>query len=82
MSKQNYYVVTRSQGGWTIKRIGSSKASAVTDTQLGAIQIGRDLTKKKQGELFIQGTNRKFREKNSYSNYSYPPKVKHYGSFY
>jgi hypothetical protein len=64
MSKQNYYVVTRPQGGWAVKKRGSSKASAVTGTQKEAIKIG----KKTQGELTIQGKDHKFREKNSYGN--------------
>lgn len=68
MSKQNYYVVTRPQGGWAIKKGGSSKASAVTGTQKEAIEIGKDLAKKSQGELTIQGKDYKFREKNSYGD--------------
>jgi hypothetical protein len=74
MSKKNYYVVTRPQGGWAVKREGSQKASAVTGTQKESIEIAKDLVKKSRGELTIQGRNRKFREKNSYGNDPYPPK--------
>ena len=68
MSKKDYYVVTRPQGGWAVKKGGSSKASAVTGTKNEAIQIGKDLAKKAHGELTIQGKDHKFREKNSYGN--------------
>ena len=68
MSKKNYYVVTRPQGGWAVKRSGSARASVVTGAQFEAIQIGRDLAKKSHGELTIQGKDHKFREKNSYGH--------------
>ncbi|MEP2025436.1 MAG: DUF2188 domain-containing protein [Reichenbachiella sp.] len=68
MSKKNYYVVTRPQGGWAVKKEGSAKASAVTGTQYEAIQVGKNLAKKNHSELTIQGKDHKFREKNSYGN--------------
>ncbi|MEQ8626045.1 DUF2188 domain-containing protein [Ekhidna sp.] len=68
MSKQNYYVVSRPQGGWAVKKEGSQRASAVTGTQKESIEIGKDLAKKSQGELTVQGRDHKFREKNSYGN--------------
>ena len=74
MKKKNYYVVTNSQGGWSVKREGSSKASSVTKTQSEAIEIGRGLAKKSKGELTIQGKDNKFRQKNSYGSDSHPPK--------
>lgn len=68
MSKKDYYVVPRSQGGWAVKKEGSDRASAVTRTQKESIEIGKDLAQKSKGELTIQGKDRKFREKNSYGN--------------
>lgn len=68
MSKQNYYVVSRPQGGWAVKKEGSQRASAVTGTQKESIEIGRNLAMKSKGELTIQGRDHKFREKNSYGN--------------
>jgi len=68
MSKKNYYVVTRPQGGWAVKKEGSQRASAVTGTQRGSIEIGRNLAIRSQGELTIQGRDHKFREKNTYGN--------------
>lgn len=68
MKKKNYYVVTNPQGGWAVKKEGSQRASALTSTQKESIEIGKDLAKKSQGELSIQGKNNKFREKNSYGN--------------
>lgn len=65
MSKKNYYVVTRPQGGWAIKKAGSQRASVVSQTQKGSIEIG-NLATKSEGELTIQGKDHKFREKNSY----------------
>ena len=68
MSIQNYYVVTRPQGGWAVKKEGSQRSSAVTRTQKESIEIGKDLAKKGHGELTIQRKDNKFREKNSYGN--------------
>lgn len=68
MSKKNYYVVTRPQGGWAVKKEGSQRASVVTGTQKESIEIAKDLAKKSHGELTIQGRDHKFREKNSYGN--------------
>lgn len=68
MSKKNYYVVTKPQGGWAVKKGGSQRASAVTGTQKESIEIGKSLAKKSHGELTIQGKDHKFREKNSYGH--------------
>lgn len=68
MSKKNYYVVIKPQGGWAVKKGGSQRASAVTGTQKESIEIGKGLAKKSKGELTIQGRDHKFREKNSYGN--------------
>lgn len=68
MKKKNYYVVTNPQGGWSVKKEGSHRASRVTETQKESIEIGKGLSKKSMGELTIQGRDHKFREKNSYGN--------------
>lgn len=74
MSKKNYFVVSNPQGGWSVKSGGSQRASANTSTQKEAIAIGKRLASNNNSDLTIQGTDGKFREKNSYGNDPYPPK--------
>lgn len=68
MSKKDYFVVSRPQGGWAVKKGGAQRASVVTGTQAESIQAGKSLAKKNNGELTIQGKDGKFREKNSYGD--------------
>ena len=73
MTKKNVHVVPHPDG-WAVKTEGSSRASAVTQTQGQAIEQGRQQAQRAQGELFIHGTDGKIRDRDSYGNDPCPPK--------
>lgn len=66
--------VTNRGNKWAVVGEGNSKASSLHDTQAEAIAAGKATAKNQKSELFIQGRNRKIRERNSYGNDPHPPK--------
>lgn len=60
---------------WAVKGAGNKKATKVTDTQKEANEIAKEIAKKQKSEVLIHGKNGKIRDKNSYGNDDYPPKV-------
>ena len=73
---KNVNVGPSKSGGWEVKKSGNERASAKTETQKKAIEIGRDLARKERSELTVRGENGRIREKNSYGNDPQPPKDK------
>lgn len=73
MSKKGQHVVP-SNGKWSVRRAGSSRASGVYDTQQEAIQNARKIAQTQQTELYIHGRDGRIRERNTYGNDSNPPK--------
>jgi len=71
---KSHHVVPNPDGGWDIKKGGSSRSSGHFGTQKDAIQKGRDISKNQNSELFIHGRDGRIREKDSHGNDPYPPK--------
>ena len=57
----NHHITKRPDGKWQVKGEGNKRASVVTDTQKEAINLGREISRKQQGELFIHGVDGKIR---------------------
>ena len=72
MSKKNFHVV-RSESGWSVRKGGNKLSSHRTqkNAEMSAIQKAR----RTRSEVVVHGRDGKFREKNSYGNDPYPPKV-------
>jgi len=72
----NYWVHSRSDGGYAAKREGSRRRpSAIANTQAAAWAIACGLAKKSGGEAFLtRKDNHRIRERNSYGHDPYPPK--------
>lgn len=70
----NQHVTPHKDGGWQVKAANAQKATIRTDTQKQAIEIGRQIAKNQNAELFIHGKNGQIREKSSFGNDPYPPK--------
>lgn len=68
MSKGKNQHITVHPDGWQVIGAGNSKATAVTNTQQEAIEIGKTIAKNQQSELLIHGKNGQIREKNSYGD--------------
>lgn len=70
---KNQYVVT-SNGKWGVRGEGNSRLTAVYDNQADAIKTARQIAINQKSELFIQGRDGKFRDRNSYGNDPFPPR--------
>ncbi len=77
MSKKTVHV-TPNKDNWQVKISGNEKASNVTPTQKGAIDIGKQRARDMNTELVIHGRDGKIRDKDSYGNDPCPPKDKKY----
>jgi Uncharacterized protein conserved in bacteria (DUF2188) len=73
MSKNSQHV-TPTIGGWSVRKAGALKASAVFKTQDEAIQRGRKIAQNQKSELFIHGQDGRIRERRSFGNDNFPPK--------
>lgn len=71
---KNQHVVPNSNGGWSVKGAGNSRATKHTTTQAEAIKIATGIAKNNSSEVFIHGKNGQIRERNSYGNDPFPPK--------
>ncbi len=53
MAKKSQHVVKSSDGGWAVKKGGSSRATKVFDTQKEAIKHGRAIAKSQNAEFYV-----------------------------
>ena len=76
MAKKTQHVVPNSDGGWSVKKGGASRASQKFDSQKDAIKYGIKVSKNQKAELYIHRKDGTIRERNSYGNDPCPPKDK------
>jgi uncharacterized protein YdaT len=74
MSKRNQHVVLH-DGGWAVRGAGSQRASSIHSTQGEAIAAGRDIARHQHSELVVHGRDGRIRERDSFGNDRFPPKV-------
>jgi hypothetical protein len=61
-------------GRWSVRRAGSTRASATFDTQEEAIIKARGLARAQGTELYIHGRDGRIRARDSYGRDPLPPK--------
>lgn len=81
MSKGNErrHVVANPEGGWDVKKPGSSRASAHTATQQEAVDRAREIVRNQGGgEVRIHGRDGRIRDSDTIApgNDPYPPRDK------
>lgn len=76
IAKKTQHVVKNPNGGWAIKKGGSTKATKVFGTQAEAIARGREIAQNQKAEFYVHGKDGRIREKDSYGKDPYPPKDK------
>ena len=76
MSKKSQHVVSNQNGGWSVRKTGTSLASKVFSTQNDAIDYARSRAKEGKLELYIHRRDGTIRERDSYGNDPMPPKDK------
>ena len=66
--------ITGTRGNWAGKREGASRASFTTDNKREAIDKGKELAKKNEGQLVIHKQNGRIQEERTYGKDPFPPK--------
>ena len=75
MAKSNsHHVVHDPDGGWNVRRSGSSRISRHFDTKLQAVDVAREVSRNQGTELFIHGMNGRIQARDSHGNDPFPPK--------
>ena len=70
---RNQYVV-RYDDAWVVRAEGSDRVTSIHRTQHAAENVGRHIAKNLGTELFIQGRDGKFRDRDSFGNDPCPPR--------
>ena len=73
MAKKRQHVVF-SDGKWSVRRAGATRASRTFATQEEAIEEARELARREQSEVYIHGRDGRIRERSTYSRDRSPPK--------
>ena len=74
MSNINYWTVKRSDGTWSVKKEGASRASSIHGTQQEAWNEARRLARGSKSEAILKGRDGQIRTRNSYGNDAFHPK--------
>ncbi len=72
MAQKTQHVLRHQDGGWSVKRGGSSRATKTFRTQKEAISYVTMISKRQGAELYIHRRDGLIREKNSYGNDPHP----------
>lgn len=70
----SHHVVPTQNGGWNVKKSGSSRASVHTSTKAEAIAKGREISKNQGTEFVIHNKDGKIAAKDSHGNDPIPPR--------
>ena len=74
MARKEHHVVASTQGGWSVKRNNSNRASIHTDTKAEAIKLGRIISQRAGSEFIIHGRDGKIQRSDSHGSDPCPPK--------
>lgn len=66
--------VVPSEGGWSVRKAGSSRATRKFATQQEAVRAATEIARNQGGEVYIHGEDGRIRERNSYGNDPHPPR--------
>ncbi|MGB5982597.1 MAG: DUF2188 domain-containing protein [Nonlabens sp.] len=72
--KSNHVVPSKENGGWAVRKSGSTKVSRRFDRKSDAVNFGRKLSKKEETELYIHKKDGRIQDRNSYGRDPYPPR--------
>jgi hypothetical protein len=57
MAGKNLHVVPALDGGWSVRKSGTSRASKIFDTQDDAMRYGQTLAAKESSDLYVHKAN-------------------------
>ncbi len=67
MNKKSQHVVANPAGGWSVRRSGASRASAVFPSEEAAVVRARELAMREGAEPYVHRADGTVRERSSYS---------------
>lgn len=76
MGRDSHHVVPNPDGGWDVRKSGSKRASAHTETKAEAVSIGRPISRNQGTEFVIHGKDGKIQRADSHGKDPCPPKDK------
>ena len=76
MAKNSQHVILHPDGGWSVKKGGSTQVTRRFESQKEAINYGRKISKAQGSELYVHGRDGMVRSKDSYGSDSHPSKAK------
>ena len=65
---RGFWTSPHEDGSWTVKKIGSSRAASVHNTQADAWREARRLARGQGSDAYLRGRDGKIRANNSYGN--------------
>ena len=68
MARSNYHVMATVEGGWMLVRPGAGRATRNFDTKEAAIDYARALSKKREAELVIHGSDGRVVARETYAD--------------
>ncbi len=71
---QTHHVVPNPDGGWSVRRGGSSRASAHRRTKAEAIRRAREISRNQGTELRIHNKDGTISQSDSHGNDPFPPR--------
>lgn len=66
MAKKSHHVVPDPNGGWSVKKGGTTRASKHFDTKKAAVSWGREVSKKQRSEFVVHKRDGTIERKDSY----------------
>ena len=74
MARKTHHIVHNPNGGWDIKRGGSTRSSGHFDKKSDAVNVGRQISRNQGTEFIIHGLNGRIQTTDSHGKDPYPPK--------
>jgi hypothetical protein len=68
MPNSKNYWATKRDSGWAVQREGNDRATSLHATQQAAWNEAKERARETQGEAYLQGRDRKIRERNTYGH--------------
>lgn len=75
-NKRNIWVSPTRDGRWKVQREGGQRATLITDRKADAERAAREVGRRDQVEVIIQGRHGQIQQRESYGNDPMPPRDK------
>ena len=75
MTRNTVHIVPNTtQGGWSVKKEGTDRASVRTETKAEAVRLGRVMSQRSGNELVVHGEDGKIQRSDSHGHDPCPPR--------